>query len=64
VSNRLLDHLFAIFPTVGYRFAPRIRDLKEKKLYVPDDPKHYPTLKNFLGDKPINTRIVRPQWDE
>lgn len=31
---------------------------------MPDDPKHYPALKKFLGDKPINTKIVRPKWDE
>ncbi|NRO98794.1 Tn3 family transposase [Paraburkholderia sp. NMBU_R16] len=63
-TNGFTDHVFALCPAVGYRFAPRIRDLKEKKLYVPDDPKLYPALKNFLGDKPINTKIIQPQWSE
>ena len=29
------DHLFAVMPLLSYRFAPRIRDLSDTKLYVP-----------------------------
>jgi TnpA family transposase len=28
------DHVFAMCRLLGFRFAPRIRDLKEKRLYV------------------------------
>lgn len=57
------DHLFALCPTFGYRFAPRIRDIKEKNLYVPDHPEHYPALVGFLGEK-INTKLILAQWQE
>jgi TnpA family transposase len=30
------DHVFAMCRLLGLRFAPRIRDLKEKRLYVGD----------------------------
>jgi TnpA family transposase len=30
------DHVFAMCRLLGFRFAPRIRDLKEKRLYVGD----------------------------
>jgi TnpA family transposase len=63
-TNGFTDHVFALCHALGFRFAPRIRDLKEKRLYVPDDPKNYPELKNFLGDKPINTKVILSQWPE
>jgi len=32
------DHVFALCPLIGFRFAPRIRDLADKRLYVPGNP--------------------------
>jgi hypothetical protein len=29
------DHVFALMHLLGFRFAPRIRDLSETKLYIP-----------------------------
>jgi TnpA family transposase len=48
---------------LGFRFAPRIRDLKDKKLFVPDDPKAYPTLTELIGDR-LNVKNIRRHWDE
>ena len=31
------DHVFALTHLLGFRFAPRIRDLKDTKLYVPNN---------------------------
>ena len=62
-TNGFTDHVFALCHALGFRFAPRIRDLKDKKLYLPDDPKNYPALSNFLGEK-INQKIILTQWDE
>lgn len=31
------DHLFALMLLLGFRFAPRIRDLADKRLYVHGD---------------------------
>src|ERR1700737_4039486 len=38
------DHVFALCHLLGFRFAPRIRDLADKRLYVPNSPKSYPAL--------------------
>ncbi|WP_430625903.1 Tn3 family transposase, partial [Vibrio cholerae] len=38
------DHVFALMHLLGFRFAPRIRDLGETKLYVPNSVQDYPTL--------------------
>ena len=43
-TNGFTDHVFALCPFLGFRFAPRIRDLPDKNLYVPDQPKNYPAL--------------------
>jgi len=63
-TNGFTDHIFGLCPPLGYRFAPRIRDLKDNNLYVPDEPKNYPALSNFLGEKIINQKIIRSQWSE
>ncbi|WBX45376.1 Tn3 family transposase (plasmid) [Klebsiella pneumoniae] len=39
------DHVFALMHLLGFRFAPRIRDLGETKLYVPQGVQAYPTLR-------------------
>ena len=35
------DHVFALMHLLGFRFAPRIRDLGETKLYVPQGVQAY-----------------------
>ncbi len=62
-TNGFTDHIFALCPPFGFRFAPRIRDLKDKNLYLPDDPKNYPALASFLGEK-INQKVILTQWSE
>lgn len=57
------DHVFGLMHVLGFRFAPRIRDLKDKKLYVPGDIKPYPTLANLIGGG-INMKHIRKEWNE
>jgi TnpA family transposase len=57
------DHVFGLMQLLGFRFAPRIRDLKDKNLYVPGDIKAYPTLTSLIGGG-INVKHIRTQWDE
>jgi TnpA family transposase len=38
------NHVFALCYLVGVGFAPRIRDLKGKKLYTINDPQLYKAL--------------------
>ena len=62
-SNGFTDHIFALCHMLGFRFAPRIRDLKDKNLYVPDHGKNYPALASVLGEK-INIKLILAQWPE
>ena len=57
------DHVFALMHLLGFRFAPRIRDLGETKLFVPDLQQTYPALKPLIGGA-INLKQIRAHWDE
>lgn len=57
------DYVFALMHLLGFRFAPRIRDLSDKRLYIHGDDKQYPTLANLIGGS-INVRHIRAHWDE
>lgn len=57
------DHVFALMHLLGFRFAPRIRDLAEKKLYVPDGKTNYAAIGSLVGGA-INLRQIRSHWDE
>jgi TnpA family transposase len=51
------DHLFAVMPLLSYRFAPRIRDLSETKLYVPPGFPAYEAFQPLLGGT-LNVRHI------
>jgi len=57
------DHVFALMHLLGFRFAPRIRDLKDTKLYVPKNGQDYPALRAMIGGT-LNIKHVRAHWDE
>lgn len=56
------DHVFALMHLLGFRFTPRIRDLGETKLYVPQGVHAYPTLRPLIGGT-LNIKHVRAHWD-
>lgn len=57
------DHVFALMNLLGFRFAPRIRDLGDTKLYVPASDANYDALKSMIGGI-LNIKHVRTHWDE
>ncbi|MBG2863642.1 Tn3-like element TnAs1 family transposase, partial [Proteus mirabilis] len=57
------DHVFALMHLLGFRFAPRIRDLGKTKLYVPQGVQTYPTLRPLIGGT-LNIKHVRAHWDD
>jgi len=57
------DHVFAMMHLLGFRFAPRIRDLADKRLFVPGKQADYPTLLPLIGGT-INQKCIRSHWDE
>ena len=56
------DHVFALMHLLGFRFAPRIRDLADTKLYIPRKDARYDTLKPMIG-APLNLKRIRFHWD-
>ena len=57
------DHVFFLCHGLGFRFAPHIRDLADRRLYVPDRQTKYPTLAPFINE-PIRAAHIRAHWDE
>jgi hypothetical protein len=51
------DHVFALCHLLGFRFAPRIRDLADKRLYVPGKERDHPTLAPLIGGK-LNLKLA------
>ena len=47
---------------LGFRFAPRIRDLADKRLYIHGDAERYPTLARLIGGS-VNVKRIRAHWD-
>ena len=54
---------FALMHLLGFRFAPRIRDLGDTKLYIPKGEAAYDALKPMIGGT-LNIKHVRAHWDE
>jgi TnpA family transposase len=44
-----IDHLFGLCHLLGFRFAPRIRDLADRRLYVADVRGVYNALNPMIG---------------
>ena len=57
------DHVFALCHLLGFRFAPRIRDLADKRLYVLPKPGRYPTLAGLIGGT-LNRKLIERHWEE
>lgn len=57
------DHVFALCSLLGFQFAPRIPDLKDRRLYVFDAPGNYPTLENLIAAK-IDIELIGVHWTE
>jgi TnpA family transposase len=57
------DHVFALCTLLGFQFAPRIPNLKHRRLYCFGKPSDYPTL-GFLIAARINVELIRAHWPE
>lgn len=62
-TSGFTDHVFGLMHLLGFRFAPRIRDLADKRLYINGNAKQYPTLAGLIGDN-VNVKHIRAHWDE
>jgi TnpA family transposase len=57
------DHVFALCDLLGFRFAPRIRDLADKRLYVPGNPSQWRALEPLIGAS-INLKLIEQHFDD
>jgi len=57
------DHVFGLFALIGKRFAPRLRNLKDRKFHTFEKGDAYPALSNHIG-APINTTPILDHWDD
>jgi len=57
------DHVFGLMPFFGYRFAPRLRDLKERRLHLLPQQDAGALLVGLTGD-PVAVGHVADHWDE
>ena len=55
--------MFALCHLLGFRFAPRIRDLADKRLATIERPSRYPALQGLIGTR-LGTKPIRAHWDE
>jgi TnpA family transposase len=58
-----VDHVFGLCHLLGFRFAPRIRDLGERRLYAMSDLTPWPTLRPLVAG-PVNIRAIEEDWNE
>lgn len=57
------DHIFGLFALIGKRFAPRLRNLKDRKLHTFEKGDAHPALSSHIG-APINTTLILDHWDD
>ena len=56
------DHVFGLMHLLGFKFAPRIRDLADKRLYPP--PGHSSGTLAALCAGPLNLKLIHTHWEE
>ncbi|MEK4924924.1 Tn3 family transposase [Cytobacillus sp. FSL R5-0569] len=57
------DQIFGLTHLLGFRFAPRLRDLSDSKLYVIGKPRDFSKLENLLRGQ-INMKVIRENYDD
>ena len=57
------DHVFALCSLLGFQFAPRIPELKSRRLYSFGKAAAYPSLEPLIAGR-INTALIRAHWPE
>ena len=57
------DHVFGLLALLGFRFAPRIPNLRDRRLYAFGPAKTWPTLEPFIAGR-VNVPLIRDHWDD
>lgn len=63
-THGFTTHVFALCSLLGFRFAPRIRDVLDQRLFTVGRPEaDYGPVTTLLKGR-VNTRIIKENWDE
>jgi len=57
------DHVFALCHFLGFRFAPRIPNLHDRRLYAFGPAATWPTLEPFIAGR-IDETLIQTHWEE
>jgi TnpA family transposase len=57
------DQVFGLSHLLGFRFAPRIRDISEIKLYCTGKASDYPKIESILNGH-VSTKIIEENFDD
>ncbi|MED0951772.1 Tn3 family transposase [Bacillus mobilis] len=57
------DQIFGLTHLLGFKFAPRIRDLSDSKLFTIDKASEYPKLETILRGQ-INTKVIEENYED
>jgi TnpA family transposase len=57
------DHVFALAHLLGFRFAPRIPNLAERRLYAFEPASQWPSLVPFIAGRP-DDKLIAAHWDD
>jgi TnpA family transposase len=48
-ADGFIDHVFAVYHLLSFRFALRIRNLPVSQVYTIEPPRNYPTIVPLVG---------------
>lgn len=57
------DQIFGLTHLLGFKFAPRIRDLSDSKLFTIDKASEYPKLEAILRGQ-INKKVIKENYED
>lgn len=58
------EHVFALMHLLGFAFAPRIRDLHDKRLFIHRKADRYPEHQSVISTTSLNIKDIETYWDE
>ena len=64
-TSGFTDQVFGMMHLLGFKLAPRIRNLSEIKLFAPPKQnKNYTALQTMISSEEINVNRIKNNWDE
>ena len=58
------EHVFALMHLLGFAFAPRIRDLHDKRLFIHGKAELYQGLQSIISTTSLNLKETETHWHE